>query len=177
MGYVGGELADLAPTLERGVRRFAQSAADAEGEELRKRMRRHTPVAKPGAPEIVASYGSSGAWIRARGGRRPGTLRENFEAPGAELRSRNHYYAPVTNDDPVFDHVEYDTQPHLIRAKRAGALTIPTLAGMTLRKQVRHPGTTGAHMAARGLADLAGSWQRDVGRMWRESARSIWRER
>jgi hypothetical protein len=24
MGYVGGELADLAPTLERGVRRFAQ---------------------------------------------------------------------------------------------------------------------------------------------------------
>jgi hypothetical protein len=63
--------------------------------------------------------------------------------------------------------VERGTRPHVIEA-HGDALVIPTggrsLTGRALkgqpfifRKKVRHPGTTGAHMATRGLAAAKGT--------------------
>lgn len=180
MAYRGGELADLAPALDRGVRRFGRQATRKVGDDLRRRVRRHTPTAKPGAPEIVASYGSSGAWIRARGGRRPGTLKTSWQVTDVRVLVRYagglRYAVIVYTLDPVAPHVEYPTKPHRIRAKKpGGALTIPTRQGMVLRREVHHPGTQGSYMMARALQEVAATWRATVQAEWNETARTFWR--
>jgi hypothetical protein len=180
MGYRGGELTDLVPALDAGVRRFGRRTTEKVGDDLKRRVRRHTPVAKPGAAAIVASYGSSSAWIRARGGRRPGHLKDSWEnTPVQErggVRGLRFVVATLTRD-PIAPHVEYPTRPHLIRAKRAGALTIPTIGGMVLRDSVQHPGTQGSYMMAKALQEVAGTWRATAVREWSDEARTMWRVR
>lgn len=175
MGYVGETLASLADPLADGIDRMAARATREVGDDLRRRVRRHTPIAKPGAAEIMASYGSSSAWIRARGGRTPGTLWESWRVGevqvllGGRVRS-----VEVYTLDPVAPHVEWDTIPHIIAVKRARALTIPTRGGMVYAKVVNHPGTRGVHMMATALLEVAASWERTVASEWAREARRIW---
>lgn len=182
MPYRGEALTDLVPPLEHGVRRMGRRVTEEVGEDLKRRVRRHTPVSKPGAPEIVASYGSSGAWIRARGGRRPGTLKDSWRVTDVDVLVRGggaaglRFTIAVETDDPVAPHVEYPTRPHLIRARKPGGrLTIPTRGGMILRREVRHPGTQGAYMMARALAEVAATWETTARRVWDAEARTIFR--
>jgi hypothetical protein len=179
MAYRGDELTDLVAPLDRGIRRFARRATAKVGDELHHRVRRHTPVSKPGAPAVVASYGASGEWIRARGGRMPGTLKESWEVGEVtvvvEGSAGLRYTIPVFTLDPVAPDVEWDTMPHLILPKRPGGrLTIPTPQGMVYARAVHHPGTRGAHMMATALAEVAASWERVTRDEWAAEARRIW---
>lgn len=183
MSYRGGSLTDLVPPLERGVRRYGRKVVEEVGSDLKRRVRRHTPVSKPGAPEIVASYGSSGAWIRARGGRRSGTLKDSWQLGDVDVLVRGggvaalRFSIEVFTLDPVAPHVEYPTRPHVIRPRKPGGrLTIPTRGGMVLRREVHHPGTQGAYMMAKALAEVAATWQATARRLWEAEARSIWTE-
>lgn len=180
MGYRGGELADLARPLERGIGRYAHRTTEKVGEQLRTRVRRHTPFSKPGAAEIVASYKDSGAWRRARGGRRPGTLHDSWQVGEVTVRSAGSgrtYTVPVFTMDPVAPHVEWNTMPHLIAAKPGKVLTIPTRAGMAYATFVHHPGTTGQHMMATALQEIAVMWRETARREWAFEVRRMWQGR
>lgn len=59
----------------------------------------------------------------------------------AEVTTRLHY-AP---------HVEEGTRPHTIRPSRARILSWSGSSGRVFARSVRHPGTKGAHMFARGM--------------------------
>lgn len=179
MGYRGGLLTDLAPPLDRGVRRFGRKVSEKVGDDLLKRVRRHTPIAKPGAAEIAASYGSSGAWLRARGGRAPGTLWQSWHVGDVAIEFEGaRFRVPVLTHDPVAPHVEWDTLPHLIVPRKpGGVLTIPTVGGMVFARLVHHPGTRGVHMMATALAEIAASWQRTAHEEWASEARRIWSAR
>jgi hypothetical protein len=175
MPYRGGELVDLAGPLEHGVGRFATRATREVGDDLRTRVRRHTPVAHPSAAD-VASYAGAVDWEEARH-RRPGRLRDSWEAGDVEVISRaagGRRRVVVFTLDPVAPHVEWDTMPHVIRPKRAKALTVPTVGGMTLRRSVQHPGTRGQHMMARALGEVAVTWRVTVGEQWAVETRRIW---
>lgn len=178
MGYRGGMLVDLAAPLEAGVERFGRRTAEKVGDELRQRVRRHTPFAKPGTPEIRASYRSSGDWVRARGGRRPGHLHDSWRVGDIDVRigaGGKVYSIPVYTLDPVGPHVEWDTMPHLIVPKRARFLTIPTVLGMRFARIVHHPGTRGAHMMAKALLEVSVSWQVVARREWNTESAQVWR--
>lgn len=179
MGYRGGELVDLAGPLDAGVRRFGRRATERVGERLHRQVRRHTPVAKPGTPELVASYSNSGAWIKSRGGRRPGTLKNSWEQGPVRTRGRSgttmlRFSVEVETHDPVARHVEYPTRPHTIRPKRAKALTVPTRSGMSFRGEVHHPGTQGSYMMTKALADIDATWEGLVAAEWSVEARRLW---
>lgn len=177
MGYRGGLLADLAPSLDRGIDRFASRTVEKVGEELRTRVRRRTPVAKMHAAER-ASYGSSAAWIAARG-RVPGTLKESWKVGEVEVyfsASGERRRVSVYSLDPIAPHVEWDTMPHLIAPKKpGGVLTIPTKGGMAFATLVHHPGTRGVHMMATALAEVALEWRRIAEREWSREARGFFR--
>jgi hypothetical protein len=175
MGYRGGLLADFAPALDRGIDRFARRTTEKVGEELRKRVRRHTPVAKAGVAER-ASYGSSAAWVTARG-RLPGTLKESWQVGEVEVLAGGvRLRVPVYTMDPVAPHVEWDTMPHLIAPKKpGGVLTVPTKGGMVFARLVHHPGTRGQHMMATAIAEVAIEWQRIADREWNREARGFFR--
>lgn len=179
MPYRGGLLVDLAEPLDAGVHRFGRKATKEVGADLHKRVRRHTPVAAPGTSAIVASYPSSGAWIKARGGRRPGHLLESWETTevvqmGGETRT--YFRVSERTFDPIAPHVEYPTVPHKIRPRNPrGALTIPTTGGMILRGEVNHPGTQGSFMMAKALGEVAATWRGTVAAEWAKEARTVWR--
>lgn len=177
MGYRGGELADLAGPLERGVRGFARRTTEKVGEDLRKRVRRHTPVAKMDA-SIRASYDSMGHWISARAGRVPGTLKESWQVGEVEVvveGSGERFRIPVYTLDQVAPYVEWETRPHLIVPRKpGGVLTIPTRTGMVFATLVHHPGTRGAHMMATAIQEVAIEWQRIADREWRAEVRGFW---
>lgn len=187
MGYKGGLLADLAPALDRGVARFADRTTEKVGAELKRRVRRHTPVAKMRAAER-ASYGSSAAWVAARG-RLPGTLKESWQVGEVEVyfsATGERRRIAVYTMDPVAPHVEWDTMPHLILPKKprrrkedggweGGVLSIPTAGGMVFAKVVHHPGTRGVHMMATAIAEVAVEWRRIAEREWRAETRGFFR--
>jgi hypothetical protein len=133
VAYRGGELTDLAPPLERGVRRFATRATKKVGRELRDRVEHHTPVAKETAA-VRASFGTLQDWHGARGGRLPGELKRSWKIGEVEVilnASGERRRIDVYTLDPVAPHVEWDTRPHLIEPRKpGGVLTIPTEAGM-----------------------------------------------
>lgn len=175
MAYRGGLLVDLADPLEAGVKRFATRATREVGEDLHARVKRHTPIAKPSATTL-ASYGDAKAWEAARR-RRPGRLYNSWEVGDVTVESRargEHRRVVVFTLDPVAPHVEWDTLPHIIRAKRAKALTVPTIGGMTLRRSVHHPGTRGQHMMATALLEVAVTWRVMVMEQWVQETRRIW---
>lgn len=88
-------------------------------------------------------------------GRVPGTLKRSWEKGEVELYADGRVRVTVETFDPVAPHVEWDTSPHLIRARRAAALRFYSPLGeVVFAKVVHHPGTTGQHMMARALDRL-----------------------
>lgn len=177
MGYHGERLASLADPLESGVKRFARRTTAKAGDELLKRVRRHTPIAKPGTASIRASFASSGDWISSRGGRTPGTLWRSWKVGEVEVvfeATGEHRRVEVYTFDPVAPNVEWDTQPHRIPAKPGGVLAIPTPDGMVFARSVEHPGTKGVHMMATAQAEVAAYWRVIAEREWRQEALRLW---
>lgn len=178
MPYRGGELVDLAPKLDRGVRLFGRRATKAVGDELKDRVQVHTPVAKQ-TKEIRASYGSLEEWVHARR-REPGELRDSWRVGPVEviLEGGESFSIDVYTRDPVAPFVEYPTRPHVIRARKlGGVLTIPTAHGMRYATMVHHPGTQGSYMLMTALAEIAAEWRGIVEREWETEIRRIWTRR
>lgn len=176
MAYRGGELVDLAGPLEHGIDRFATRATREVGDELKARVRRHTPVAHPSAADF-ASYGGAAGWIEARH-RRPRHLHDSWQVGEVEIVGRAtgaRRRVAVFTLDPVAPHVEWDTLPHLIVPRKpGGVLTVPTSRGMVFARLVHHPGTRGAHMMATALAEVAVMWRVTVSEQWAVETRRIW---
>jgi hypothetical protein len=151
---------------ETAARRATARIADAGGDELQRRTKRHTPVGNPLDPN--------------RRGRPPGTARESIERSDVERlvrAGREGFRVRVLTYDPVFPFIEWTTRPHIIRprADRAPASVIATrrprgtvqdgraaLSWLTLgggrvfAREVHHPGTRGAHPFALAALELEG---------------------
>lgn len=177
MPYVGGMLTDLADPLERGVKRFGRDATANVGKDLRRRVRHHTPVSKT-TPAQIKSFGRQGAELK-RHGRPHGALRDSWQVGEVEVQyAGRRFRVPVFTLDPVGPHVEWDTVPHLIPPRKpGGVLTVPTTGGLVFARLVNHPGTTGVHMMATALQEVAVEWRRIVARQWANEARNrrFWR--
>lgn len=153
MGYVAdASLADLFPDdfVDVVARDIATNVQDA----LLDSARRRTPVAQ--IPEAYA--GDLPAWEEDRGGRPPGTLRGAWVALSIEEIDGT-LSAPVENPDPIASHVEHDTQPHMIFAKKARVLRFPAGPVFRYRPFVFHPGTQGQHMMRDAEADISARWE------------------
>lgn len=138
------DLFDVAP-LDRALTRVAERV----GDDLLDRVERKTPVAKPPAGHDASD------WVRARGGRAPGTLKESWYATPVERTADDGRAVEVTTDDPVAADVEWDTRPHLIRRKRARALRwFAEGGGVRFAEAVEHPGTSGVGMMRDSLAEI-----------------------
>lgn len=140
MGYqADGSLADLWP--EDFVDRVSLDIAVNVEDVFLDGVVRRTPVAQ--IPQ--AYHGDFEAWEQDRGGRPPGTLKEAWEGGEVE-KTKDGYRFTVVNPDPIASHVEHDTQPHLIMAKKARVLRFPAGPVFRYRPVVWHPGTQGQHM-------------------------------
>lgn len=174
MGYRGEKLASLID--DAPIHRFARRATREVGKDLQRRVRRHTPVAHGFEGESISDF-----TFRRSGHRRPGTLRDSWEMGEVTFAVsaagvREVYTVPVLTHDPVAPHVEWDTRPHIIRPKNVdGVLVFESEGGTVFAKLVHHPGTTGAHMLATSIAEVAVSWRRTVREEWDVTARLFWR--
>lgn len=148
------------------------------GEKITEGARDRSPVHVP-PPGQPKNY---------RGDRPPGTLKESWRTGDvdttATVAGTPRFIIDSYTEDPIAPHVEYDTQPHIIRprADRAAASVIET--GKPRRKgtddrarlrfinrfgqvvyaaEVHHPGTTGQHMMRDSLADANATWAMDIG--------------
>lgn len=150
-----GALADF--FREEPLIEAARRTTERVGEDLRDRVRRHTPVAKP-------PPGAEAEWLEARK-RAPGTLRESWKVGEVVVRAGvGHMTIDVYTEDPIAPDVEWETMPHLILPQGdAGALRFWDKGGAKVfAKIVHHPGTRGAHMMATSLVEVAASWW-DIG--------------
>jgi hypothetical protein len=141
------------------MRAAGRRTTERVGADLRERVRRHTPVAKP-------PPGAAGEWEASRGGRPPGTLRESWRVGKVTVRGSGGLMSiDVYTEDPVAPDVEWDTQPHIIRPRgEGGMLRFWTRSGdVVFATIVHHPGTRGVHMLATALVEVAASWQ-EIGR-------------
>lgn len=153
MGYSAtASIADCFPEgwVDDTARDIAGNVQDA----LRDSAEHRTPVAQ--IPEAYA--GDFPAWEEDRGGRPPGTLRDAWVALPIE-ESGGVLSAPVENIDPIASHVEHDTQPHMIFAKKAKTLRFPAGPVFRYRPFVFHPGTQGQHMMRDAEADISARWE------------------
>mgnify|MGYP007019856193 CR=1 FL=1 len=149
---------------EDAPRRAVYRIADAGGDELRERTRRHTPIGDPTDPN--------------RKGRVPGTARNSIERTAvlpAVRYGRRGFQVEVFTRDPVFPYIEWDTRPHVIvpRRDRAPATVLATGrprrlgtdpqaaltwftrdGGQVFARRVFHPGTRGRHPFARAALEM-----------------------
>lgn len=132
----GGRLEDRIDEAAPG--RCARRIADAGGDRLKANIRKHTPVGPGGGDRV------------------PGTLRDSIDRTDVDMwpgRLGPTYRVFVRTFDPVGPHVEWDTRPHDIQ----NAFGFGFDFGIGGRFAGRfHPGTTGAHMFARGTAETDG---------------------
>lgn len=161
------DLFDEGPT-----RRFAHRVAKRVGDDLRRRVAHHTPIAKPPTASVTAE------WLKARG-RRPGHLRDSWQVGEVELLLDGEIArVPVFTLDPVAPHVEWDTAPHLIAPKQPGGVLRywDRAGGTVFATLVHHPGTRGVHMMATALAEVAVAWTgiaEEELRQWRREQLAI----
>jgi hypothetical protein len=153
--------------MERATRRTTERV----GDDLRDRVKRHSPVAKP-MPGVGA-----GTFTSERGGRLPGTLRDSWLVGEVVVIVEGERMSiDVYTLDPVAPHVEWDTQPHLIVPKHPGGMLRyrDRHGDVVYAKVVHHPGTRGQHMMATSLVEVAVSWQEigveEIARWAREQA-------
>lgn len=156
MSYTAtGSVADLfdAAPIELAARRIAERCQ----ERLLELVKEYTPVAQlPDGQE-------RSDWLRGRGGRKPGTLKESWEKGEIEVLSHGRYRVTVLTEDAIAKYVEYPTRPHIIRARRAKALRFYQNGELRVVHSVQHPGTEGSFMMMRALDQLRVEWQR-IGR-------------
>lgn len=115
-------------------RRATRRIVDDLGKEAVARTAELTPRSEPLEGEDDNPRHLADSWTQART-RRAGDV----YTTGAQTRVA---YAPF---------VEYDTRPHIIRARPGATLAFRGASGHTIfAASVQHPGTTGAHMALRG---------------------------
>lgn len=152
-----GSLADLWPAdfVDRVGRDITVNVRDAYLDGVVRR----TPIAQ--IPQ--AYHGDFGAWEEDRGGRVPGTLKEAWEA-GEVTEDGDGFTFDVINPDPIASHVEHDTQPHLIMAKKARVLRFPSGPVFRYRPFVWHPGTQGKHMLRDTEAEIDARFEEIAGR-------------
>lgn len=156
MGYKGGLPTDLVPDPD-GIEVLAQRITMRVGLRLRELVADFTPM--------------SDDPFRQFPGRLPGTLKRSWELGDIDVGGRI-YSVEVLTRDPVAPHVEWDTAPHRIRPKpervaEAAAKGKQAMLRWWDRKtgrivfahEVLHPGTSGAHMMARALSQIAVEWQ------------------
>jgi hypothetical protein len=166
------------------------------GEELTKEVRRRTPVASP--PPGLSRY-----QFMALRGRAPGSLKESWETSDVEhsktLTGVERLAVESFTEDPIAPHVEWDTQPHVIRPRvdrapasvtatgnprlpgtnpRAALRWIDAFGRVRYANEVHHPGTQGKHMMRNSLSELEVTWAEAIGapevRRWaREQARLV----
>lgn len=141
------DLFDAAP-LEMAARRIAKRCQ----ERLLELVREYTPVAE--APEGADVED----WLDRRV-RAPGTLRDSWEEGEIEVMSHGRIRVSVLTRDEVAPHVEYPTKPHVIRARRVSYLRFWMGGEVVYRRAVFHPGTEGAFMMGRALAQLRREWE------------------
>lgn len=164
MGYKqDGSLKDLFP--EEFVKRGAWEITHHVAGRMRDGAAKRTPVAR--LPE--AYHGDYGAWRQDRGGRQPRTMRDSWTKKPVRVVD-NVYSVEVENTDPKTEYVEWDTRPHLIRAKmrvdpktgklRQGSLRFPDGPSFRYAVEVNHPGTQGVHMMRDTMAEVAVMWPR-----------------
>lgn len=164
MGYTQeGSFADLAD--KRFVDDVGNAIVDQVGDRMLDRVKDRTPVA-----DLPTAYkGDLAAFIEDRGGRRPGTLRDRWKRTPVQGSSGSGLKVTVFNPDPVAEHVEHETRPHLIRAHmRAGphgayqgSLRFPQGPVFRYAVEVWHPGTQGVHMMRDTEAEIEASWEKD----------------
>ena len=117
--------------------------------EIFDRVRKYTPVAvRP--PKVSA------ATFRAERHRRPGTLKDSWDI-GHARRVAGRLVVEVFTDDPIAPHVEFDTQPHRIKARAGKYLRFRSskTGQVVYAREVLHPGTTGVHMMGRACAEVS----------------------
>lgn len=137
------DLFDAGP-LELAARRIAVRCRAA----LLEKARDNSPVAE--APDGA----SRGEWLRSRGGRRPGSLRDSWEEGELEVVSFQRIRVTVLTRDAVAAHQEYGTRPHRIVARRARALRFWSGGAVVFRESVEHPGTRPLWMMHRAVEEL-----------------------
>lgn len=146
-----------------------KAITDGVGDRMLSGVKHRTPIAD--LPE--AYRGDLPAFVEDRGGRVPGTLRDRWKRTPVTGRTGSGLRVVVWNGDPVAEHVEWDTRPHLIRAKmRAGphgtyqgSLRFPSGPVFRHAVEVWHPGTTGVHMMRDTEAEIEASWEADAERI------------
>lgn len=181
MGYsANADLQDLfdSTPMIRSIDRMTERG----GELLLDEVVARTPIAKP--PPGVSPTRFMGSR-----GRAPGTLRGSWRKGDVERTrgpaGQEGRAIDVYTDDPIAPHVEWDTQPHVIRPRpdRAAASVVATgkprrpgtdpmasLAwigpgGVTrFAREVHHPGTKGVHMMRDAVAEVQGTWDDRFGR-------------
>lgn len=168
MGYVGNSLAELGDLS--ATREAARRITPRAGRLLHRQVVDRTPVAEEAPVWRIEGVD----FVRARGGRVPGTLRNSWKLGTLEARVEGGTYSvDVWTDDPVAVYVEYPTRPHVIRARRVSNLRFPDETGTRFRftPEVHHPGTQGSYMLRDSLALLRMEWEaiareelRDIGR-------------
>lgn len=173
------ELQDLfAPgPLRRSCRRITERCL----EKLEEGAAERSPVAK--APPGVSAKHFAGAR-----GRTPGTLKGSWQHTDVDetVSPTGHprFGGESFTMDPVAPHVEWDTQPHLIRPRldRAAASVVATrrprrfgddpmarlrfvdaFGRVRYAREVHHPGTQGKHMMRDSLAELDATWADTIG--------------
>lgn len=109
--------------------------ADAVGRRMARNIRSHTPVDAEGP--------------------HPGQLRASVRARSSRQIAPGLWEARVQTEVDYARLVEFDTAPHEIRPKTKQALYWVDHNGEHFAKRVFHPGTTGAHMFAKGAAQTA----------------------
>jgi hypothetical protein len=123
-----------------------RAIAAAGGRALRDDTRAATPVEEDPEPDRA---------------RRPGTLRAGIDdGPVREVLGR--FEVRVRSAEPLLAlWVDKGTRPHVIRARRPGGrLRFRGASGdIVFRREVRHPGTQGARMFARGALATRGRVQ------------------
>lgn len=145
-----GALLGMLEAQQRITRRTAGRIADAGVDRLERNVQRRTPIdTNPYRSRPERPRGSLRRSVR----RRAGVL---YVVRGG----RGEYRGAVETFDPVARYVEFDTPPHVIRARRPGGFlrfqsrygfvdrhgeVHPPGTWITIR-EVNHPGTKGAHM-------------------------------
>lgn len=126
-------------------------------------------------------------WVKARGDRAPGTLKESWERGEIEILTVGNLRVSVLTHDPVAPYVENFTRPHVIRPRtprvrdedgtvHGGILRFwnASTGQIAFAGEVHHPGTEGAHMMAKTLQEAAVRWpewvQDELVRWTREQA-------
>ncbi|MCA1571148.1 MAG: hypothetical protein LC798_12695 [Chloroflexi bacterium] len=143
----------------------ARRMAEAVQEYLLDTVREYTPVGET-PPGVSAED-----FRDARGGRRPGTLRDSWEEGEIEVITTTRIRVSVLTRDPVAPYVEYPTRPHVIRPTsprvvdedgtvHGGILRFWNRATgqMVFAAEVHHPGTEGSYMMTQAIQDTARFW-------------------